>query len=141
MPLWIARIFWWFRKKFDKLKPLTVSDSNELINYYENAMRTFKSLGIDIQSKPIEQRRLYTMMLVYLDREEAICPAGARTAMLIGMLESLDTGWILPPASQAVSLEFSKEIDGYVSLEIFRNNLGISDIRDEIRNAINSFNA
>ena len=141
MPLWIARIFWWFQKKWDKSKPLTVAESNELINYYETAMRTFNSIGIDIQSKPIDQRRLYTMMLVYLDREEVICPAGARTAMLIGLLESFDTDWVLPPASQPVSLEMAEEIDGYVSVEILRNNLGISDIRDEIRKAINSFNA
>jgi hypothetical protein len=138
MRLWIAKFFWFFERFFAKFRPLNEAQRDELVGYYETSMRIFDSIGIDIKAKPIEQRRLYNSMLVYLDREQVICPSGARIAMLIGLLESFNSGWTLPPTSQAVSAEFALEIEGYLALEIMRNNFGIKDIRDELVDAISS---
>ena len=138
MRLWIARVVWWFQKRFDKSRILNEAQSNELVRYYETAMRMFQNLDIDIKSKSKEEQRLYTMMLLYLDYEEVICPSGARTASMIKFLESLNSNWILPPSSQVISDSFAKDIDGYVALEIMQNNRGIGDISNEIRAAINS---
>jgi hypothetical protein len=137
MPLWIIRLGWMFQKIIDRIRPLNEGQRDELVKYYHNVMRIFDAIGIDINSKPAEQRRLYTVMLVYLDRGETICPSGARTAMLIGLLNSFDSGWILPPASQAVSAEVASEIEGYVAMELLGNNNGIGDICEELKVAIN----
>lgn len=138
MRLWFAKIFWFFERIYNKFRPLNDSQRDELIKYHQNSMRIFDSIGINIKAKPIEQGRLYNLMLVYLDKDEVICPSGARTAMMIGLLESFDTGWTLPPSSQSVTAEFAQEIDGYVALEIMQNKLGIKDIRDEIVDALNA---
>ena len=138
MRFWITRMIWRLLKKFDTSKPLNESQQKELARYYETGMRIFSAIKIDINAMPIERQRLYTAMLIYLDSEEVICPSGARTATMINFLESLSSGWILPPVSQVVSKEFAKEIDGYVALEIMRNNLGVGDIFNELKTAINA---
>ena len=138
MRTWLVYIIWWWQKLSNKYRRLNEKQRDELIRYYENTNRVFESLGIDIKSKPIDQRRLYTVMLVYLDQDERIYSSGARTAMLIQFLDSCNSGWTLPPSSEPVSSEFSKDIDGYVAVEILGNNLGIKDIRDELIDAINS---
>ena len=138
MRMWLVKIIWWWQKLSNKYRRLNEKQRDELIGYYENTHRVFESLGIDIKAKPTDQRRLYTMMLVYLDQDEVIYSSGARTAMLIQFLDSCKSGWTLPPASEPVSSEFAKDIDGYVAVEILGNNLGIKDIRDELIDAISS---
>ena len=138
MRLWVAKFFWFFERLFAKFRPLNDAQRDELIGYFETSMRIFDAIGIDIKAKPIDQGRLYNLMLVYLDREEVICPSGARTAMLITLLESCSPDWTLPPSSQPVSTEFALEIEGYLALEVMRNTLGIKDIRDELVNAMAS---
>jgi hypothetical protein len=80
-------------------------------------------------------------MLLYLDHDEAICPAAARTANLIGFLDSLGGGRTLPPANAEISKQVSEDVDGYLAIEILRNPLGLKDIHDEIADAIAKFNA
>jgi hypothetical protein len=138
MRMWLVKIIWWWQKISNKDRRLNEKQRDELIGYYENTNRVFESLGIDIKAKPTDQRRLYAVMLVYLDQDEVIYSSGARTAMLIQFLDSCKSGWTLPPASEPVSSEFAKDIDGYVAVEILGNNLGIKDIRDELIDAINS---
>ena len=138
MRLWIAKFFWFFERLFAKFRTLNEAQRDELISYYETSMRIFDAIGIDIKAKPIEQGRLYTSMLIYLDKDAVICPSGARTAMLINLLESCSSDWTLPPSTLPVSTEFALEIEGYLALEIMRNTLGIRDIRDELMNAMAS---
>jgi hypothetical protein len=133
----LAKITWWLQKKRDERRKPTNEQDEALQGYYTKAMNIFRTLQIDLDSKPVDTRRLYHMMLLYVDEEEIACPAAARTASLIGFLDTLGTGWALPPTSVAVSQEFVKEVDGYVAMEIFRNHLGLKDICDEIVNAIN----
>jgi hypothetical protein len=79
-------------------------------------------------------------MLLYLDHDEAICPAVARTANLIGFLDSLDRGLTLPAVSE-ISKQSAEDVDGHMALEISRNHLGMKTIHDEIADAIAKFNA
>jgi hypothetical protein len=125
-----------YRKWRDRQRTLTDKQGEILLGYYSKAMSLFETMGINIESKPEEQRRLYHMMLLYLDHEEVVCPWEARTASLIGFLDSLGTGWQLPAASDHVSKKFAKEVDGWMAVEIFRNHLGLKDIHDEIQEAI-----
>jgi len=104
-------------------------------------MNLFHALEIDVESKPAENRRLYHMMMLYLDHDEAICPAAARTANLIGFLDSLGRGRTLPPTNVEVSEQFAEEVDGYMATEISRNHLGMKTIHDEIVDALSKFNA
>ena len=134
---WFQKAAWWLRKKRDRLRNLTDAEGTELLSYYEKANSIFAQLGINVDAKPAETQTLYHMTLLYLDNEEVICPAAARTASLIGFLGTTDSGWTLPPTSQAVSSEFAKEVDGYFAMEIFRNYRGLEDIRDELVEAIN----
>jgi hypothetical protein len=127
------------QKRRDRNRRLTSDQEETLVSYYTKAMNIFQALGIDVKSKSIETQRIYNMMLLYLDREETICPSEARTASLIGFLDSLRSGWTLPPASVSVSEDFAEEVDGYMAVEIFGNHLGMEDIRDEIANAIAKF--
>ena len=90
-------------------------------------MSHFKELGVYVESKPTETRLLYHMMLLYLDQDELIYPAAARTASLIGFLRN----------SFGVSPESAQEVEGYMAAEILRNNLGLQTIRDELAEAIN----
>ena len=125
MRLWLAQVIWWFKKWFDKRRPLSGRQSDQIVGYHTAAMNIFRTLDIDVGSKPQDVSRRYHMMLVYLDRGEIICPAAARTAMLINFLDSLKDGWVLPPASIAVSKRIADEVDGYMAVEISRNHLGI----------------
>lgn len=136
MRLLITRLIWWLQDKIKNAKPLNESQQNELASYYEAVMRIFSAIGIDIKAMPIERSRLYTAMLIYLDKDETICPSGARTATLINFLKGLDSDWVLPPSTQVVSEEFANEIEGYVALEVMRNNSGIGDICEELKTAI-----
>ncbi len=131
----------WLQKQLNRKRSLTHSQQEMLINYYTNAMDVFRALEIDIDSKPADMKKLYHMMLLYLDREEVICPSEARTASLIGFLDGLGSGWTLPPTSMSVSKEFAEEVDGYVAVELFRNHLGLKDIYDEIETAMERFSA
>jgi hypothetical protein len=135
---WLLRAAWWIQKKLDKRRSLTNIQEKKLASYYNSAISVFNSIEIDIYKKPTESQRLYFMVLIWLDNEEFICPAGARTATLIGFLDSLGSGWQMPPTSEAVSADFAKDVDNYMALEVFRNNLGLGDIRKEIVDAINS---
>ena len=136
---WLQRAAWWMMKKRDERRKLTNEQAAALQGYYTKAMNIFRTLQIDLDSKPVDKQRLYLMMLLYVDEEEIVCPAAARTASLVGFLDTLGTGWALPPTSVAASKEFAKEVDGYVAVELFRNHLGLKDIRDEIVNAMNSW--
>jgi hypothetical protein len=131
----------WLRKRRDRNDGLTDDEARILACYYTKAMNLFGALQIDVESKPAEKRRLYHMMMLYLDHEEAICPAAARTANLIGFLDSLDRGWTLPPTNVEVSDQLAEDVDGYMATEISRNHLGMKTIHDEIANAIARFNA
>lgn len=135
---WFQKAAWWLRKKRDSRRQPSDTEGTELLSYYEKAKSIFAQLGIDVNAKPVETQSLYHMMLLYLDNEEIICPAAARTASLIGFLETTDSGWTLPPTSQAVSSNFAEEVDGYFAMEIFRNYRGLEDIRDELVEAINA---
>jgi hypothetical protein len=137
----LARALWWVQKKLDERRKPTEAQGAALADYYTKAVNIFHTLGIDVKSKPADVQRLYFMTLLFLDHEEVICPAEARTASLIGFLDSLDAGWTLPPTSVAVSKEFAEEVDGYVAAEILGNHLGLQDIRDELVNAINTRSA
>jgi hypothetical protein len=131
--------FWSLQKRRDRNRRLTSDQEEMIISYHTRAMNIFQAIGIDVESKSVETRRIYNMMLLYLDRDETICPSEARTASLIGFLDSLGSGWTLPPTSVSVSKEFAEEVDGYMAVEIFGNHLGMEDIRDEIANAIAKF--
>jgi len=135
---WLQKASWWFQKKDDERRKLSDSEEAQLVTYYQRSMSIFSQLGIDVNSKPAETRTLYHMMLLYLDNDEVICPAAARTASLMGFLNTTDSGWTLPPTSQSVSPEFAKEVDGYFAMEIFRNYRGLEEIRDELVEAINA---
>jgi hypothetical protein len=141
VPLWLMRAIWWLQKKSDARRKLTDEQGAAIADYYTKAANMFGALGIDVNSKLADVRRLYFMMLLYLDRDEAICPAGARTASLIGFLDSLGSGWVLPPTSAPVSRKFAEEVDGYVAAELLRNHLGLNDIREELLRAIQGFDA
>ena len=80
------------------------------------------------------------MMLLYLDHDEAICPA-VGTANLIGFLDSLDRGLTLPSTGAEISKQSAEDVDSYMALEISRNHLGMKAIHDEIADAIAKFNA
>ena len=130
----------WLRKRLDRNKGPKDAQAEILAGYYTKAMNLFYALEIDVESKPTETGRLYHMMLLYLDRDEAICPAVARTANLIGFLDSLDRGLTLPPVSE-ISKQSVEDVDGYMAIEISRNHLGMKTIHDEIAEAIAKFNA
>ena len=127
----------WFRKWRDR-RP-TDAQTEILAGYYTKAMNLFRALEIDVESKPVETQRLYHMLLLYHDSDEAICPAEARTANLIGFLDSLGSGWTLPPTDGEVSKQVSQDVDGYMAEEIARNHLGMKTIHDEIGDAIAKF--
>ena len=130
----------WLRKRPDRNNGLTDDEARILAGYYTKAMNLFGALEIDVESKPAEKRRLYHMMMLYLDHDEAICPAAARTANLIGFLDSLDRGLTLPTVSE-ISKQSAEDVDGYMAIEISRNHLGMKDVHDEIADAIAKFNA
>ena len=130
----------WLRKRLDRNKRPTDGQAEILAGYYTKAMNLFHALEIDVESKPTETGRLYHMMLLYLDHDEAICPAVARTANLIGFLDSLDRDLTLPTVSE-ISKQSAEDVDGYLALEISRNHLGMKTIHDEIADAIAKFNA
>lgn len=134
--LFVTRAIWWLRKQFDRRRQDTESEAETIVNYHTRAMNIFRALQIDVDSKPAESQRLYHMMLLYMDDKEMICPGAARTASLIGFLDSLGSGWVLPPTSHVISKEFAEQVDGYVAMEIFRNHLGMKDIQDEITKAM-----
>lgn len=73
---------------------------------------------------------------MYLDTDHVVCPASYRTAALIGFLDSLGSGWVLPPASVVAPPEVAKEVDGMFAMEVFRNNLGLETIYKEIQEAV-----
>jgi hypothetical protein len=129
----------WFRKRLGRDEPVTDSRTQILAGYYTKAMNLFHALDVDVESKPAETQRLYHMILLYHDHDEAICPAAARTANLIGFLDSLGTGRTLPPADVEVSKEVSEDVDGYLADEIARNHLGMKAIHDEIEDALAKF--
>lgn len=131
----------WLRKRLDRNKGPKDAQAEILAGYYTKAMNLFYALEIDVESKPTETGRLYHMMMLYLDHDEAICPAAARTANLIGFLDSLDRGWTLPPTNVEVSERLAEEVDGCLAIEISRNHLGMKTIHDEIADAIAKFNA
>ena len=130
----------WLRKRLDRNKRPADGQAEILAGYYTKAMNLFYALEIDVESKPTETGRLYHMMLLYLDHEEAICPAVARTANLIGFLDSLDRGLTLPSIDAEASDQLAEEVDGYLAIEISRNHLGMKTIHDEIAGAIAKFN-
>ena len=131
----------WLRKRLDHNKRPADGQAEILAGYYTKAMNLFYALEIDVESKPTETGRLYHMMLLYLDHDEAICPAVARTANLIGFLDSLDRGLTLPSAGAEISKQSAEDVDGYMALEISRNHVGMKAIHDEIAEAIAKFNA
>jgi hypothetical protein len=128
------------RKRLHRNKGPKDGQAEILAGYYTKAMNLFHALEIDVESKPTETGRLYHMMLLYLDHDEAICPAVARTANLIGFLDSLDRGLTLPAVSE-ISKQSAEDVDGHMALEISRNHLGMKTIHDEIADAIAKFNA
>jgi hypothetical protein len=130
----------WLRKRLHRNKGPKDGQAEILAGYYTKAMNLFHALEIDVESKPTETGRLYHMMLLYLDHDEAICPAVARTANLIGFLDSLDRGLTLPAVSE-ISKQSAEDVDGHMALEISRNHLGMKTIHDEIADAIAKFNA
>ena len=130
----------WLRKRLDRSKRPTDGQAEILAGYYTKAMNLFHALEIDVRAKPTETGRLYHMMLLYLDHDEAICPAVARTANLIGFLDSLDRGLTLPSTGTEISKQSAEEVDGHMATEISRN-LGMKTIHDEIADAIAKFNA
>ena len=134
-----AKAVSWFRKQPGGNDSLTDSQTQVLAGYYTKAMNLFHAIEIDVESKSAETQRLYHMILLYHDTDEAICPAAARTANLIGFLASLGTGRTLPPADGEVSKQVSQEVDGYMADEIARNHLGMKAIHDEIGDAIAKF--
>jgi hypothetical protein len=136
-----AKTVRWLRKRLDRNDLPIDSQAATLAGYYTKAMNLFHALEIDVESKPVEAGRLYHMMLLYLDHDEAICPAAARTTTLAGFLDSLGCGWTMPPTSAEVSKQFAEEVDGYLATQISRNHLGMKTIHDEIRDAIAKFNA
>src|SRR5258706_3339798 len=131
----------WLRKRLHRNKRPADGRAEILAGYYTKAMNLFHALEIDVEAKPTEAGRLYHMMLLYLDHDEVICPAAARTANLIGFLESLERGWKLPSADVEVSKQVAEEIDGHMATEISRNHLGMKTIHDEIADALAKFNA
>jgi hypothetical protein len=137
----LQKAAWWMQKRRDERKSPTDSDLRALQRYYDTATGIFDQLGIDVKAKPADVQRLYFMMLLYLDNEEVICPAAARTASLIGFLDTTGAGWAMPPTSQTVTPEFAKDVDGYFAMEIFRNYRGLEDIHTELVDAINRRNA
>jgi hypothetical protein len=137
MPFWLVKLLWRFQKKRDAGRKLNDAQGAALAEYYTKATNLFRALNIDVDAKPAEVRKRYYMMLMYLDKEEYICPAAARTATLIGYLDTLGSGWQLPPTSVSVSKEFAEEVDGYLAVELLRNHLGLNDIRTELVTALN----
>src|SRR5258706_7860914 len=131
----------WLRKRLDRITGPKDGQAEILAGYYTKAMNLFHALEIDVESKPTETGRLYHMMLLYLDHDEAICPAVARTANLIGFLDSLDRGLTLPSTDTEISKQSADDVDGHIALEISRNHLGMRTIHDEIAEAIAKFNA
>lgn len=129
------------QKKLDKRRKPTKEQTDLIVNAYNKAMDIFRGLQIDVDSKSPEQKRLYNMVLLYIDREEVICPSAMRTASLIGFLETTGSGWALPRTSVPVTFEFAKEVDGYMAMEIFRNYSGIEDIHKELQAAVARTNA
>ena len=129
----------WFRKRPGRDDSLTDSQAEILAGYYTKAMNLFHAIEIDVESKPAEAQRLYHMILLYQDSDEAICPAAARTANLIGFLGSLGTGRTLPPTDVEVSKQVSHDVDGYMADEIARDHLGMKAIHDEIGEALAKF--
>src|SRR5882724_11410617 len=119
----------WFRKRPGRDDSLTDSQAEILAGYYTKAMNLFHAIEIDLESKPAEAQRLYHMILLYQDSDEAICPAAARTANLIGFLGSLGTGRTLPPT----------DVEVYMADEIARDHLGMKAIHDEIGEALAKF--
>ena len=134
---WLTQKIWVIQKWRDRHRKWNPDEVNEILKAAEKVEATFRAIGIDVDSKPIEQQRLYNMMLIYIDEAEFLMPSAARTANMIGLLEYFGA-WTLPPTSVAVSPEFAKEIDGYVAMELFRNNQGLADIHQEITSAIAS---
>src|SRR6267142_5694559 len=120
----------WLRKRLDRNTGPKDGQAEILAGYYTKAMNLFHALEIDVEAKPTETGRIYHMMLLYLDHEEAICPAAARTANLVGFLDSLGRGWTLPPTDAEISKQSAEEVDGYMAIEISRNHLGMKTIHD-----------
>src|SRR5258708_11986375 len=92
-----AKAVWWLRKRLDGNERPTDSQAATLAGYYTKAMNLFRALEIDVAAKPVETGRLYHMMLLYLDHDEAICPVALRTASLIRFLSNLGTSSPMPP--------------------------------------------
>jgi hypothetical protein len=136
-----AKTVSWLRKRLDPDQRPTDGQAAIIAGYYTKAMNLFHALQIDVDSKPAEKRRLYHMMMLYLDRDEAICPAASRTASLSGFLDSLNSGRIPAPENAEVPKPSAEEIDGHMAIEISRNHLGMKTIHDEIADAIAAFNA
>jgi hypothetical protein len=130
----------WLRKRPEGKERQTDGETEVIAGYYAKAMNLFGALQIDVESKPAEKRRLYHMMLLYLDREEAICPAASRTASLSGFLDSLGGGAPLEPGSED-SKSSAEDVDRRIAIEISRNHLGLKAIHDEIAAALAAFNA
>jgi hypothetical protein len=59
------------QKKRDGQGKLTDEQAATLAEYQTKAANIFRTLGIDVNSKPAEVQRLCFMMLLYLDRNEA----------------------------------------------------------------------
>src|SRR4051812_48855748 len=95
----LAKAGLWLRKRLERKERPADSGTEILARYFTKAMNLFAALEIDVESKPAEKRRFYHMMLLYLDREEAICPGASRTASLNGFLDSLDGGASSAPGS------------------------------------------
>ncbi len=136
-----AKAVSWLRKRLDGDQRPTDSQPEIIAGYYAKAMNLFGALQIDVESKPAEKRRLYHMMMLYLDRDEAICPAASRTASLSGFLDGLANGGTPAPTRVEVPKPSAEEIDGHMAIEISRNHLGMKTIHDEIADALATFNA
>src|SRR5258705_9934632 len=127
-----AKTVGWLKKRLDRDQRPTDGQAEIIAGYYAKAMNLFHALQIDVESKPAEKRRLYHMMMLYLDRDEAICPSASRTASLSGFLDSLANGRPPAPTSVEVAKPSAEEIDGRMASEISRNHLGMKTIHDEI---------
>ncbi len=129
---------WWSRKRPGHDERPVDGETEIIAGYFTKAMNLFGALEIDVESKPVEKRRLYHMMLLYLDHEEAICPAASRSASLRGFLDRI--GAPLEPGSEH-SEPSALEVDHLLAVEVSRDHLGMKAIHDEIADAIAKFNA
>src|SRR5258708_13230240 len=134
-----AKAVSWIRKRPGRGDSLNDSQTQILAVYYTKAMNLFHAIDIDVESKPAEAQRLYHMILLYQDCDEAICPAAARTSNLIGFSVSLGTGRTLPPTDVEISKQVSQAVGGYMADELARNHLGMKAIHDQIADALAKF--